>query len=52
MPGSVQLDAETDALLDRLAKTQRRTKADILREALQRLAQEEQTRKADNPVEP
>ena len=42
MPTSVRLDPETEALLNRLAHTQRRTKSDILREALHRMAQDEQ----------
>ncbi len=48
MPTSVRLDPETQALLDRLAQTQRRTKSDILREALHRLAQDEQVKGVDN----
>ena len=49
MSTSVQLDPETEALLDRLAQTQGRTKSDILREALQRLAQGEQLKEVDGP---
>lgn len=51
MPGSIQLDAETEALLDQMAQTQRRAKTDILREAMQRFAQEEQTRAAEKPYD-
>ena len=40
MPTSVRLDRETEALLHRLARTSGRTKSDILREALVRLAKE------------
>ena len=38
MPISVRLDPETEALLDRLTRTRQRTRSDILREALHRLA--------------
>ena len=40
MPTSVRLDTETEALLRRLARTSGRTKSDILREAVVRLAEE------------
>ena len=40
MPTSVRLDTETDTLLRRLARTSGRTKSDILREAVVRLAEE------------
>ncbi len=43
MPISVRLDPETEALLKRLARRSGRTKSDILREALLRLAEEEKT---------
>jgi hypothetical protein len=43
MPTSVRLDAETEALLRRLARRSGRTKSDMLREALLRLAEEEDT---------
>lgn len=43
MPTSVRLDAETEALLARLAHNRRQTKSAILREALLRLAQDENT---------
>ena len=49
MSTSVRLDPETNALLDRLAQTQGRTKSDILREALHRLAQDEQLKEVDGP---
>ena len=49
MPTSVRLDPETEALLDRLAQTQRRTKSAILREALHRLARDEQIKNVDGP---
>ena len=49
MPTSVRLDPETEALLNRLAQTHRRTKSDILREALHRLAQDEHAKEADGP---
>jgi predicted DNA-binding protein len=48
MPTSVRLDPETEALLDQLAQTRRRTKSDILREALRRLAQDEQVTEVDD----
>lgn len=40
MPTSVRLDAETKILLERLAKRSGRSKSDVLREALHRLAEE------------
>jgi hypothetical protein len=40
MPTSVRLDTETETLLRRLARTSGRTKSDILREAVVRLAEE------------
>ena len=50
MPTSVRLDAETDMLLRRLARTSGRTKSDILREAVVRLAeQHEASCSADSP---
>ena len=39
MPTSVRLDAETESLLRRLARTSGRTKSEIIREALQRMAE-------------
>ena len=47
MPTSVRLDAETDALLRRLAHLTGRTKSDVLREALIRLSQEQEAISAD-----
>ena len=47
MPTSVRLDPETEALLERLAQTYRRTKSDILREAIHRFAEDEQVKKVD-----
>ena len=47
MPISVRLDPETESLLNRLARVRQRTKSDILREALHRLAQDEQAREAE-----
>lgn len=38
MPTSVRLDAETESLLRRLTRTSGRTKSEIIREALQRMA--------------
>ena len=38
MPTSVRLDPETESLLKRLARTSGRTKSEIIREALQRMA--------------
>ena len=50
MPTSVRLDTETEALLRRLARTSGRTKSDILREAVVRLAEEhEASSSADSP---
>ena len=43
MSTSVRLDPETEALLKRLARRSGRTKSDMLREALHRLAEEEKT---------
>ena len=52
MPTSVRLDPETETLLNQLARSQGRTKSDILREALHRLAQEERNNKtADSPYD-
>lgn len=48
MPTSVRLDSETEALLNRLARNHRRTKSDIIREALHRLAQNEQVKEVNN----
>ena len=47
MPTSVRLDSETEALLNRLAQTQRRTKSEILREAVHRMAQHQQANEAE-----
>ncbi len=50
MPTSVRLDTETDTLLRRLARASGRTKSDILREAVVRLAEEHETpSSADSP---
>jgi len=38
MPTSVRLDPETEALLRRLARSSGRTKSEVIREALQRMA--------------
>lgn len=38
MPTSVRLDPETESLLKRLARTSGRTKSEVIREALQRMA--------------
>lgn len=38
MPTSVRLDPETEALLRRLAKSSRRTKSEVIRDALRRMA--------------
>ncbi|MFQ5741676.1 MAG: ribbon-helix-helix protein, CopG family [Acidobacteriota bacterium] len=43
MATSVRLDPETEALLKQLARRSGRTKSDMLREALLRLAAEEKT---------
>lgn len=48
MPTSVRLDPETEALLNWLARIHRRTKSDIMREALHRLAHDEQVKEVDN----
>ena len=45
MSTSIQLDPETEALLSRLAHTQHRTKSDVLREAVRRLAEDARTKK-------
>ena len=50
MPTSVRLDTETETLLRRLARTSGRTKSDILREAVVRLAEEQAaSSSADSP---
>ncbi|MGI9304584.1 MAG: ribbon-helix-helix protein, CopG family [Gammaproteobacteria bacterium] len=50
MPTSVRLDVDTEALLARLARTSGRTKSDVLREALVRMAAAEQIGEvADGP---
>ena len=50
MPTSVRLDAETEALLRRLAHLSGRTKSDVLREAVVRLSREhEALSPADGP---
>ena len=40
MPTSVRLDPETEALLKRLAHSSGRSKSEVIREALHRLAEE------------
>ena len=49
MPTSVKLDAETEALLRRLARTSGRTQSDILREALVRYSADREKDSADSP---
>jgi hypothetical protein len=49
MPTSVRLDARTEALLARLARTRGRTKSEVIREALERLAEAE-TRNGSGPT--
>ena len=50
MPTSVRLDAETEALLRRLAHLSGRTKSDVLREAVVRLSREQEALSpADGP---
>ncbi len=50
MPTSVRLDTETETLLRRLARKSGRTKSDILREAVVRLAEEQEaSSSADSP---
>lgn len=41
MPTSVRLDAQTESLIGRLAKRRRKTKSEIIREAITILAQHE-----------
>lgn len=48
MPISVRLDPETEALLDRLAKNHQKTRSDVLREALHRMADLENATVAEN----
>jgi len=48
MPTSVRLDPETEALLDQLARIYQRTKSDILREALRRLARDKPVKDVNN----
>lgn len=50
MPTSVRLDPETEALLEQLARIHRRTKSEIMREALRRLAQDTQVRDVVNEL--
>lgn len=40
MPTSVRLDPETEVILQRLARRSARSKSDILREAVRRMAEE------------
>ena len=50
MPTSVRLDTETETLLRRLARSSGRTKSDILRDAVVRLAEEHAaSSSADSP---
>jgi hypothetical protein len=46
MPMSVRLDAETERLVNRLAREKRRTKSEIVREAITTLARRETGEKA------
>ena len=47
---SVRLDAKTEMLVDRLARRSRRTKSQVIREAIARLAESEHaTDSADTP---
>jgi hypothetical protein len=48
MAMSLRLDPETEALLERLAKTRGRTKSDVLRDALHRMADEDIGKSTDN----
>jgi len=41
MPTSVRLDAQTERLIARLSRGSRRTKSQVIRDAISRLAQEE-----------
>ena len=48
MPTSVRLDPEMETLLEQLARIHWRTKSEIMREALRRLAQDTQVKDVDN----
>jgi hypothetical protein len=48
MPTSVRLDPETETLLEQLARIHQRTKSEIMREALRRLALDTQVKDVDN----
>lgn len=52
MPTSVRLDAKTESLVNRLAKRTGRTKSEVIREAITRLAEADQVaRPATTPYE-
>ncbi len=51
MPTSVRLDPKTGALLSRLARAHGRSKSQIIREAIARLARDESPRGQPRPYE-
>ena len=50
MPTSVRLDAETERLLERLARTRSQSKSDVIREAIETLAAQESVVPEDGTV--
>lgn len=52
MPTSVRLDPKTEGLVDRLARKTRRTKSQVIRDAIARLAEtDERAKRAKTPYE-
>lgn len=49
MPTSVRLDPETEMLLKRLARQSRRSKSEVIRDALHRMAEAPETGGHDGP---
>ncbi len=49
MPTSVRLDSKTETVVRRLARQTRRTKSEVIREAIARLAEEGNTARPSRP---
>ncbi len=49
MPTSVRLDPKTEAVVRRLARQTRRTKSEVIREAIARMAEEGNTPRPSSP---
>ncbi len=49
MPTSVRLDPKTEAVVRRLARQTRRTKSEVIREAIARMAEEGDTPRPSSP---